>query len=1120
MIERNGTGRRRWLATASVIGLIAAAGTAAAEVPNDNFSPNAPPVLADPDAINGIGNIIVDTGGGSVGVCTGSLINPRTVLFAAHCVNDLPDVAYGSQGQGRPISIGFKGDAFDGILNWITSGDYATSYIDQHYNMSRVFYDPRSLEDAQGGGFYEGDVAIGVLDSPAKGVPTWAMLFSPLTGDEDRHVITGGYGRSGTGSLGSVQGIDFRRRAAENMIGALTSLDDINLFLFGDGAQGGLSQNLYMVDFDDPAGTATFDFNIFGDDVALENEGMTAGGDSGGPLILDRAFDTPVVVGVLSLGSRYFNGQGAASYGTTAGYQPLYLFTDWIVANNPYKYVTTTGGNGDWFDPTHWVQMMDPNYKIIDANGNLVTGLPATPAEGVDSRGGEWGSICFFGDCADAGQLADYNHDREDGLSGGAQPVKAEVTGGRTIVDMSGIVAGGAGGAGGAAGSSRGQTASGLAVRHEASAVGAAPGATLPFEIVPGGPGSTNFVPFNVQGDVLAGEKPLFYDVNLMSAGTTTLNAPAVIDRLTIGTSGAVLDIGADGLLFAQNDVGVWAGQLNVDGALLTFEMLLAGGVLSGSGVVDSTVLTSAMGSIAPGGQGEIGELTLLSDLVLASGSRLFIDIGGDQSDRLTVLADSFEGTAGIASLGGLLGLNFISAPKFGQTYTVLTAQGAIDGEFDAVTDISGVLYPVLDYTTTSVEVEIEAASYLDFINPNSRAQRTVGGMLDAARATDYAALGDIYAQTDLLEGEALEAGLESLSPFAAHSGVTLLSAQTEALRGVVDGRIARDRSGGASEGLTLIGSGVEVASLDPAATAAAAGMATRQAQERARWGGWKQGVSAYFGAGAIEGEAGQLRGTLADSRSDDQSAWYVVGGLERTIDALTVGASLAYAEGESDFAEGISTADSRQVQATLYGAVDLAYGAYLGAKVGYGAADLDTERAFAIGGASFRADGETDGKVVSGGAELGFNLTRGGLKLQPNIGLNAYSVDLDAYQETGGVAALSVADQSFDSLQHHIGLRVGGETSRGRWSIKPALDVRWVHELAGDNRNVEAAFVAADGFGGVFAGASNDSEWAEIGGSVAIEGDRFGVTLKAASMVDREDLDYQTYNATVTMKF
>ena len=51
-------------------------------------------------------------------------------------------------------------------------------------------------------------------DVRLKNVPTWAMLFSPLTGAENRHVTTGGYGRSGIGSLGQVQGIDFRRRAA------------------------------------------------------------------------------------------------------------------------------------------------------------------------------------------------------------------------------------------------------------------------------------------------------------------------------------------------------------------------------------------------------------------------------------------------------------------------------------------------------------------------------------------------------------------------------------------------------------------------------------------------------------------------------------------------------------------------------------------------------------------------------------------------------------------------------------------------------------------------------------------------------------------------------------------
>ncbi len=1108
-----------FMASASVLGLMAWGGAALAEVPNDNYNPNRPPILADPNAVNGIGAVITDTGGGYVGVCTGSLINPRTVLFAAHCVNMRRATDYGSLGGGTPISVGFKGNAFTGMRGWFNS-DYATSYVNQHYNMSRVFYDPLSLQDVRKAGFYEADMAIGVLDSPAKNVPTWAMLFSPLTGAENRHVTTGGYGRSGIGSLGQVQGIDFRRRAAENMIGALASLDDIALWFYGEEDVAGLSQNLYMVDFDDPKGKAVYDINVFGDDLALPREGMTAPGDSGGPLILDQAFDTPVIAGVLSLDSWYFRDQPRGSYGATAGYQPLYLFTDWIVANNPYKYVAAKGGDGDWFDPAHWVQMMDPNYKIIGPNGKLMTGLPDTPSEGVGSRGGEWGSICWRGDCASAKELADYNHAREDRLAqGGSRRSSDEQHANNAlIVDVHELVGAASGRSRSEAGAA-GDEGGGV----EAAAVGTAPGATRSFELLPGGPGSTNFVPYNVNGDVRASENPLFYDVNLTSAGVTTLKQKAVIDRLTVGATGAVLDIAKSGMLYAENDVSVWGGRLNVDGALATYEMLLAGGMLSGSGVVDSTVLTSVLGSIAPGGQGQVGQLTLLSDLVLASGSRLFIDIGGDGADRLVVRADALENTTGAASLGGLLGLSLISAPQYGRTYTVLTAEGGVQGRFSSVTDVPGVLYPVLNYRANAVDVQMKAASYLDFINPASPAQRTVGGLLDAARDTRYAALGEVYAQTDVLEGQALGAGLESLSPYGAHSGVTLMSAQTEALRGVVDGRIARDRSSPPAEGLALIGSGVQVAALNPAATAAAAGLAVRQAEaqaERARWSGWKPGVSAYFGVGAIEGEAAQLRGGLGDSRSDDQSAWYVVGGLERTVDALTLGAGLAYAEGESDFAEGVSKTDSRQLQANLYGALDLSHGAYVGAKLGYAVADLDTERTATVGGAALRAKGETDGTVVSGGAELGFNLKSGPLKVQPNIGVDAYSVDLDGYSETGGAAALAVADQSFESLQHHLGLRIGGQTKVRRWTITPALDLRWVHELAGDDRSVEAGFVAADAFCGVFTGAAQDQEWAEAGGTVAIQGDRFGVVLKAASMIDREDLDYQTYSATMTMRF
>ena len=119
----------------------------------------------------------------------------------------------------------------------------------------------------------------------------------------------------------------------------------------------------------------SFDFDLF-DGAALPNEGTTAGGDSGGPLIADQAFAKPVVVGVLSGGSRYFGGQAFSGYGTSSFYQPLFSFWDQIVTNNSCAYVSSLAGSRDWTDPEHWIQTMDPNYAIA-VNGQLVNGLPS-----------------------------------------------------------------------------------------------------------------------------------------------------------------------------------------------------------------------------------------------------------------------------------------------------------------------------------------------------------------------------------------------------------------------------------------------------------------------------------------------------------------------------------------------------------------------------------------------------------------------------------------------------------------------------------------------------------------------------------------------------------------------
>lgn len=1101
------SGRKpHWLAACSVGGLALAAALvsapASAHVPNNNLNRNAPPTLAAPNAVNGIGIVYNDFGALGGGVCTGTLINPRTVLFAAHCVNTRPASSYGLAPGGIPTAVAFRGDARAGLIAWL--GNRQSSVANQTYNVSQVLYHPLSLNQPIGN-FYEADIALAVLDAPTRGVPTWAMLFSPLTGTEDRHVTIGGYGRSGTGTTGQSVAVDFRRRSGENMIGALTSIDDINLFLFGNGSQRGLGQNLYMVDFDDPARTSPFDFNIFGDDVALPAEGLTAQGDSGSALILDRAFSMPVIAGVLSLGTRYFGAQPTASYGTTAGYQPLYLFWDYIVANNPYKYLTSTGGDRDWFDAANWNQAIDPNYKII-ANGQLVTGLPTTPAAGVGGQGNEFGSICFRGDCESARNLALFNQSiGRGGIAELGDGEDTQVVGGALRVSRDDLLQGLEEGA---TSSTTGVSTTQIAEAAPIVSI-SSPQASPP--------------PNNAAASAANGNRASFFDVTMAAAGRTRLNAAATIDRLTIGGTGAILDIGTTGSLSSLIDTTVTAGQLNVDGRFNTWEMLVMGGLISGRGQINASALTSILGSIAPGGQGVIGNLTLNSDLILTSGSRLFIDISGANSDRLIVQANPTQGATGAASVGGLLNLNFISAPTFGRTFTVLTAEGGVSGQFTAVNDLPGVLFPTISYTSNAVNVQISAESFSRFVDTGSSTQVGVGRLLDSARtATGYAALSGIYGTVDLLEGAALGGALESLAPYTGLSSANLATVQTENLQSLITSRISTPRTGAnAPQGLALIGNGIEVASLDVAPFAASASALAAQA-ERSRWeGDWKKGVSGFLAAGTTRGEAAQLQGRIIAGQAEDTDTWYYAGGLERTIDELTLGAAVGYSIGRAVYAGGLSKTDTSQFSLSGFGSWRLGDTGFIGGHVGWSTLNFETDRRVALGGTTYRAEGEFDGEVLFAGAQVGVRTATEGLGVTPSFGFNIYRGSIDDHVETGSIAALRVAGRDVDSLQGFFGVEFDGETQVGTLTVRPALGVRAVAEIMDGDNTVSAAFAAAGASPATFVGLSRDKNWGEVTGGIHIStGGRSTLSIEASSMFEREDIDYQSYRATLSIKF
>lgn len=1144
----NKTSFRAALRTSTALVGIAFAGLATAPanavVINANYTPSQ---IVDTTNVTGVGQMVVDEKNGFIGLCTATLINPRTVIFASHCVNEnpsgtgfMPSTGYGAASGGLPIAFFFNANnnqsgnsAIGQWLNGVSGGaKYLTRTSNNAYNSNYVVYNTQSTALGLGNNFLQADIAMAALDTPAVGIPTWTLLFSPLT--SSTHATITGYGNNGVGANGGSGGIDFRRRSAENIISVLGSLDDQDTFLFG--GPDGLPQNLYMVDFNDPKfGTAqanAYDFNIF-HDAAQTKEGITAPGDSGGPLIVDQLYNKSVIAGVLSGGDRFYYSQKSSAYGTTSFYQPLYLYWDWIIANNPYKYVSAKAGDGSWTDPTHWVMNLDPNY--VTASGTTLTNaLPTTAAQGVPASGSvnspKFGLVCYYTDCVN---IATGVETYPTPYSGDSQSTGSNLESSPAQVAVSDIL-----------GSDAGTVSSDAATTPQldgsllsSSTTPAEGSALVDGVLIQGAPGSSNFVPKDTDGNALTGAPARYYDVTLSASGTTTLSGTSItIDRLTINGASTGLTIASDASLTTLIDTTVYAGNFRVNGIYTSAgDIALLGGNLSGTGLVNAPNTTAVLGAFVPGTAGTIGTLTVNGNVILSSGSGVLADVSSTASDLLDVY--------GTASLGGTLVVNPVGGyvPKYHDQKSVLYAD-TIVGSFDHVPDtIAGVLYPTVTTVTvgsgpSAYQAEIvtfEAATFSSLTGLNDD-QMQIAKLLDGDRGAHYNDLQALYDAIDPLYGAPLGAALENLVPHAARTAAQvtglLNDAYSSSLWNYIGGlshngdahialntstlKLTQNSTVGSYEMRSML---TNLGAKDAGIVSALGAVSPNEAEGGMKlpkgWGGFLTGqaIDGYVDAGGSTGKA-------------NVSGWLVAVGLDLPAsEHFRAGLSIALGEAQAKVRSQPAITETATKQATFYGQWDSSHGFFVNGFVGASVQAISTERDIVIGSSTFHVNGHASGTSAMYGMQIG-TIIDGVLEgqIRPAAGFQYARPDIAGYTTyIGTTPAESILPYSKEELDLRIGFDANWKIDVHGTTIRPDLHLFLVDAAQSRSSGIQSLLAAAPGSPYTFSVATPSSTWFETGLGAQVDlCDYASLGFHFNANPGRADANYQSYSGSLKINF
>ncbi|MBO9514691.1 MAG: autotransporter domain-containing protein [Variovorax sp.] len=484
-----------------------------------------------------------------------------------------------------------------------------------------------------------------------------------------------------------------------------------------------------------------------------------------------------------------------------------------------------------------------------------------------------------------------------------------------------------------------------------------------------------------------------------------------------ISGSGSLTKSGAGALNLTGDSSGftgstlVSAGTLAVNGKLGGTLTMASGTTLKGNGTVGSTVVQSGA-TVAPGNS--IGLLNVAGNLTLAQGSTYQVEASADGR------SDQIHATGAINLQGGTVSVLANGNWNPNSTFSILKADGGVNGAFGSATTNMAFLDPSLSYDANGATLTLKRNDVSFSSVGNTTNERASGAAVEGLGA---GTLFDAVVQLD---------AATAASAFRQLTGEIHASVKSAAIE---DSRFVRD------------------ASLDRVRQSF--GGVAAPADLTAKNGVWARAFGAW-GEMSSDGNA---------SVADHSTRGILIGGDTQVGDDWRVGALGGYSRGNVDVHMLNASATSDSYHLGVYGGRQ--WGA-LGLRAGasYTDSSIDTSRVVSFTGFADAPTASYHARTAQAFGELGWRIDAGGgAAFEPFANLAYVNLRTDDFAEVGRAAALHAGSESTDTTFSTLGLRGSNNVEIGSMKASVHGMIGWRHAFGDVAKTASVALLAQPAF-------------------------------------------------------